>query len=215
MKRKILIVGIILITLFSIGIVKPVWSSLTFQDLIQQNWIIIDDKKFYDFWYESSAKNTIPIPASGVAVEIIDTPLNPGFLFSAGWVAFPNQEMHSTIGYKVMVLQGGNPIKDISAQIGGYAYLNSGEVKVTETTDQGVLNLFTNNGGTKNFDQILFNPIMGPISVTKSIDVVGNNGIAHLSLVINQFSEVPVPATIILLASGLFGLIGVKLRFKR
>jgi len=110
--------------------------------------------------------------------------------------------MHSVISYKISVLQGGYPIKNISAQMGGYAHLNHGWVKIMEQTDKGNLTLFTYSGGTKNFDQIFFNPTIGPISVTKYIDIIGNDWIAHLSLIVNQFSEVPIPTTIILLVSG-------------
>jgi hypothetical protein len=47
--------------------------------------------------------------------------------------------MHSVISYKVSVLQGGYPIKNISAQMGGYAHLNHGWVKIMEQTDRGTL----------------------------------------------------------------------------
>lgn len=213
MKKKILLTLIVLIV-SCIGVTSPGFSSLlTYQDLINQNKIIIDDKIFYDFSYTSSAfGGANPISANDVMVELIETPFNPGFRFIANWSASSGQGLDSLIRYSVRVLDGGNPIKDITLKMEDYYSSGNGGVAIAETTSLGTESLFvySYSGGTKDFDQLFFNPTNGPITIVKDIVVIGVDGEASVLKVINQFSEVPVPPALFLLGPGLLGLFALK-----
>jgi hypothetical protein len=77
--------------------------------------------------------------------------------------------------------------------------------------------LLHSDGGTTYSASVNFDPTMGTIHVTKDISVNGNNlpgGFATVSGVTNQFSEVPLPPSVLLLGSSLLGLVGFR-RFKK
>ena len=216
MKKKILLLGMVLL-ISSLGISSSVFSSLlTYQDLINQKEIQIDDKIFFDFSYTSSASGGAnPVLAKDIIVELVETPLNPGFKFIANWSVSSGQVLDSLIRYSVRVLDGGNPIKDISLKMEDYNSSGNGGVAIAETNSlvPDSLMVYNYSGGTRDFDQIFFNRTIGPIAVVKDIVLIGIDGEARVSKVINQFSEVPAPSALLLLGPGLFGLLILKRRF--
>ena len=190
----------------------------------------IDDKTFGNFSYTSSSNPPgFGLPAGSVAVTPITTPGNPGFQFSAGWLASTAsgiQSMDSLIQFSVNVNKGGNPITDVSLSIGGAGFQGTGSVTVDETICLGAmfpscsggtvktLEVFDNSTGSLFFDEVTFSGVT-EVDVQKDILIdAGTNGGATLSLVTNQFSEgtTPEPASILLFGSGALALAGVLRR---
>jgi hypothetical protein len=221
MTKKILFLVGALLLISSMAIATPIKLSgqYTFADLISLNGNgggIIGDKLFYDFFYSSSGSGGVtPIPAYGVTVTVIETPSSPGFRFQAPWVAGPGQTMGSLMEFTVKVLDGGKPIKDISVSMGAYGHFADGVVNVAENAKPGG-NLFLINSsvGTIDFQEKTVDPTMGPMIVTKGITVNGNNGVASVNEVVNQFPvPMPEPETLLLFGSGLLG-VGAYVRKK-
>jgi PEP-CTERM motif len=188
----------------------------------------IDDKTLSNFMYSGTSNPPgFGLPAGSVAVSPITSPGNPGLQFSAGWFASTSSgilEEDSLLQYAVNVNPGGSLIKDVSLSIGGVAWAGTGDVTVNETVCLGAmlpacsggqvktLSVFDSSSGSQLFDSITF-PAVSEVDVEKDISIqAGTNGKASLSLVTNQFSEVPEPGSIMLLGSGVLGLAGVLRR---
>ncbi len=209
MIRKWVLIVTLLAVYASIGLGAPVCTVGTVETYVALGaaGCQIGDKLFYDFNYLGTGSGgATPIPEAGVAVTPIDTPYNPGFTFNAPWSVGAGQALNSTIGFTVAVLDGGGLIKDISATMMGYGRVPDGTVMVAETTTVGNLLLYDSDRGEKPYDQLLVPLTAGPITVQKQISVNGFRGLATVSGVTNQFSEVPEPTSLILIGTSLLGL---------
>jgi hypothetical protein len=189
----------------------------------------IGDKTFSNFAYHGTSNPPgFSIPAGGIDVTPITTPLNPGFQWSAGWhVSTSSGVLSQDSLFQFTVNSSSANITDVSLSIGGAGFSGTGSVTVDETVCLGAtfpacsggtvktLEVFDSIDGTKTFDEISFAGV-SEVDVQKDVLIdAGTNGSASLSLLTNQFSEqgtTPEPASILLFGSGALALAGVLRR---
>jgi hypothetical protein len=186
----------------------------------------IDDQTYSNFQYTGTSNPPgFGLPAGSIAVTPITTAGNPGFQFSGGWFASTASgilEESSTFQYTA---NSTTPITDLSLSIAGATWTGTGAVLVTETACLGAmlpscsggqeitLSVFDSSVGSKVFDSASFAGVK-EVDIAEGIQLqAGTNGSASLSLVTNQFSAVPEPASLVLFGSGVLGL-GALLRRK-
>jgi hypothetical protein len=206
---------------------QPCPDSASLQDYLNMTGgCTIEDKIFSDFSYSSSAQGgATAILASGVTVKPITTALNPGLTFQANWSASSGEVSDSSIGFTVTTMSGAALIEDASIVQLGSNVVGTGTANLGEGVCVGVncqnttftLNTLntTNQGLIQLGDHQIFTPT-GQVRATKDIGVAGNgNGFASISLMSDQFSEipqVPEPGTITLFGTGLLGCVAILRR---
>lgn len=190
----------------------------------------IGDKIFSDFGYTGpSGTGVAPTPA-GITVNPVDGtniqfPGDIGVSFNGTWDAQAGQMADGNIAFVVTVVGGGNQLIEDAAIVQSSGITLNGQAKVTENGCSGVVApctqtwdvLTLQNGQVDNFaNDKIFTPT-GSISVTKDINVIGNNGTASITNVVDVFSQtaVPEPREIsLLLGLGLFAAVVLRKKFQ-
>ena len=186
-------------------------ATVTLGSLIDDGGTITDgDKVFSDFSYAASgsapsADDIAVIPFTNGAGEY-------GIQFSGSFVASGSQNGDAAISYVVTVTDPLWRIDDATAFSVGTA-VNGGFWDVSETLFSGTSAIGTlttfndSNDGSQLSDHTTFDPVTS-ILVVKDVGFHGGGGIADLSVLDQNFSQVmiPEPSTWVMMALGFAGL---------
>jgi hypothetical protein len=142
-----------------------------------------------------------------------DATKNYGLRFLLSWNAFSGQTVNANLNFKISVLPGHDEyIKDVVLDITGASATGTGGVNVSERVqnDRGdiIASLSCskqyNDGGVYLKDDADFDPLKEIWIHSKDISITGGTGIGgagHLSEFYQFYSQVPEPATLVLLGT--------------
>jgi len=226
MKAKRFMGLILVLLLFVVPSTFANNIGITLADLLKVGaFVIIDDKKFYEFTDYSSIStgaNASPIAPANIFVvpliETIDGIQEWGLRFhSELYFAGARSTQDTLWKYTVATLEGGDLIVDNVLRVGGYAATGNGFARIGETAqdETGVIIANKEVGDVGEIDIENFGP-QNKLIISTDILLAGLDGSAFISEVdqlYSQTGEVPEPISLILLGSGLLGLAGLRKKF--
>ena len=202
----------------------PLGDSVSLESL-QETSLIVGDKEFSEFSLSAFATGGAITPeASTIFVQggIDNTTGNYGLHFdSFSWSAASGQIINANLKFKVAILSGPQYenyfIKDVSFYLTGVSATDTGMVSSAETVwdapfpDGKVIASLSvskqkNDGGAYLIDSAEFAPVKEIWIHSKDISLVGGTGeggSAHLSEFYQYYSQIPEPATTLILLSGM------------
>ena len=218
----------LLATIFSVLLISSqgiataeVEENLDFGQAIPLTDLLVDgssfvngDKEFSEFGWTGA------FDASGFSIVPYVNTVNGnlGFQIRGAFLAHPGELLDQVLTYKVEVLDLNFLISDVHLDFNGVA--ENGIAVVTETvrrgSDEKIEGLISVNSPDKLSDQIILKIPERILFIEKDI-VVATNGDATgnfstISIIGQEFSQIPEPSTVMLVAGGLVGLCVVSRR---
>jgi len=144
-----------------------------------------------------------------------------GLKFNFSWSAISNQTVNATLSFKVSILPEYDDyfIKDVRLDITGVSANGTGGVHLGEIVRDTGGNVIASlscskqddDGGAYLVDYAEFAPLKEIWIFSKDISITGGtSGTGHLSEFFQYYSQIPEPATVVLLGLGALGLIRRK-----
>lgn len=214
------LVSVMLVTAASATWVPITDEVLLSSLLVQGSSLIFGDKEISEF--SGSAPDLNAIKVQGGKNSITG---DYGLKFTCSLIAAPNETINATLRFKVSVLPGYDErIKDVQLCLTGVSVNGSGIVAIGEevwdrpfytpgTVPIALLNCSKWKDSPLDYlvDHAEFAPVKEIWIYSKDISIKGGiNGSAHLSEFYQYYSQIPEPATLVLLGLGALSLLRRK-----
>jgi len=198
------------------------WVSLTGDPVplssLQRESLVFGDKELSEInLFGIGTGGAIAPSTDSVFVQggLDDVTGNYGLRFLLSWNAFPGQTVNATLGFKISVLPSSdaNFIKDAELYLTGVSANGTGGVNIGEviwdapSANGNIIaslscSKFPTDGGVFLSDHGDFAPVREIWIRSKDISITGGtNGAAHISEFYQFYSQVPEPATLVLLGT--------------